>query len=220
MKAQFVNPYNFIPLGKEKSLYKPKSEDRLFTGEIVYSLMTRMPLFIPDTESVQEDEKVEGHKKYSFFSYSVYDATNNKEEKRPVIPGSEIRGMFRGYFEILSNSCMSALDSDTQLTKWTSEVFKAGLLKKENGKYVLYEAEAFRYMPYQASLQFKEAELMPAGGMAQKEGYLLIGNTGGRKKWSHIISLKKDKKNEPVQVSASVDVGMLEKVLKEYRKNT
>ena len=142
MKNEFVNPYNFIPLGEEKSIYQhPETKEELFTGEISYSILTKTPLFIPDTNNVKilkvfsEDGKEGEHKIYKFFSYG--DGT-------PVIPGSEMRGMLRTNFEILTNSCLSALDSDIQLSKRTNEVFKPGLLKKENGKFFLYEAFSIR----------------------------------------------------------------------------
>lgn len=148
MRTKFINPYNFIPLGKQKSVYQSEESEKGLTGEISYSLITRTPLFIPDTEQVQESKEVEGHKLYPFFSGNVYKEEWGQEVNVPIIPGSEIRGMFRSYFEILSNSCMSALDSDTQLSKRTSEVFKPGLLKKVGDRFMLYEAESLRYQPY------------------------------------------------------------------------
>lgn len=63
----------------------------------------------------------------------------------PVIPGSEIRGMFRNNFEILTNSCMSSLDSDMSLSKRTLESFSAGLLhrveKNNETRFDLFEAK-------------------------------------------------------------------------------
>ena len=128
-------------------MYKREQNKKGLTGEISYSLITRTPLFIPSIETVTEDERE--HKTYQFISDEIkIESGEKKEVGSPIIPGSEIRGMFRSYFEILSNSCMSSLDSDTQLSKRTSEVFKPGLLKREDEEFVLYEAEVLRYMPY------------------------------------------------------------------------
>ncbi len=144
---QFVNPYNFIPLqGKRaKTPQKPEGGDT-YTGVIHYSVLTKTPLFIPNTSN--QDAfciGVEDHKSYDFFSYT--DLSNRKgsikgEYYMPVIPGSEMRGMLRSNFEILTNSCMSAIDDDVVLSKRTNETFEPGLLRKnENGTYDLYAAE-------------------------------------------------------------------------------
>lgn len=62
---------------------------------------------------------------------------------QPVIPGSEIRGMFRSNFEILTSSCLSSLDSDMLLSKRTMESFLPGLIYRDprTGTYTLYAAE-------------------------------------------------------------------------------
>lgn len=50
--------------------------------------------------------------------------------------------MIRSNFEILTNSCMSAVDDDVTLSKRTNEVFKAGLIRRnEKGTFDLYKAE-------------------------------------------------------------------------------
>lgn len=139
----FVNPYNFIPLGKETSSVKEESGQK-YTGVINYTLRTVTPLFIPNTSS--EDafkmlKKYKEHKSYDFFSYcdlSDLEDSVEKEIPKPVIPGSEMRGMLRNNYEILTNSCMSAVDDETLLSKRTQEKYKAGLLErcveKKDGK--------------------------------------------------------------------------------------
>ena len=137
---KFVNPYNFVPLQKE---CKRKVVERgTLTGVIEYSLLTKTPMFIPDTNDVESEElkkqKENGeivkvnHYKYKFFSYG---------DGIPVIPGSEMRGMLRSNFEILTNSCLSGIDDKSVLSKRTNEVFKAGLIKKNGKQYDLYEAD-------------------------------------------------------------------------------
>lgn len=126
-RAKFINPYNFVPLGKECN--KNSYEKGSLCGVIEYSLLTKTPLFIPDTETEQVDAN--GHREYKFFSYGG---------DKPVIPGSEMRGMLRSYYEILTDSCLSALNMDKILSKRTSEVYKPGLIKKcKNGEEIKYE---------------------------------------------------------------------------------
>ena len=67
--AKFVNPYNFIPIGSKKSENAGKGE---LSGVIHYSVLTKTPLFIPNTScdatfetSLEEKE----HISYDFYSY-------------------------------------------------------------------------------------------------------------------------------------------------------
>jgi len=151
----FVNPYNFIPLAKKKPESKEwwkgrtaKDKEDSYQGVIEYTLETRSPLFIPNTSN-DEIFNIPGadkdHKSFEFFSYD--NLTGQKHERNqaceawPVIPGSEIRGMLRSNFEILTNSCLSAVDDDAILSKRTSETFRAALLQKTGNSFELYKAE-------------------------------------------------------------------------------
>jgi CRISPR-associated protein (TIGR03986 family) len=147
MTYNFVNPYNFMPLSEDKDIQK--SGDKKLSGAIEYEILTKTPLFIPNTSNdhvfYAEDEKTD-HKSYDFFSYN--DLSNQKAStdapapETPVIPGSEFRGLIRSNFEMLTHSCMSAIDDKMTLSKRTCETFKAGLIKKENnGSYSLYQAK-------------------------------------------------------------------------------
>lgn len=148
---QFVNPYNFIPLGKKRFAADGKKGE--YTGVIEYTLYTKTPLFIPNTSNpnafnIRTENGDSGeHKSYDFFSYT--DLSDQERDYRdayfmPVIPGSEIRGMLRSNYEILTNSCMSALDGDAVLSKRTVEAFKPALIKKnQDGTYDLYEARDY-----------------------------------------------------------------------------
>lgn len=140
----FINPYNFMPFGDKKGTAKKRSE--LLSGYIQYSLLTKTPLFIPNTSTDQAfPSKVTDHKSYDFFSYTDRSEKNDGNPQMPVIPGSEIRGMLRSNYEMLTDSCMSVFSDDVTLSKRTNHCFLPGLLKKrcENGKefYDLYEAE-------------------------------------------------------------------------------
>lgn len=131
----FVNPYNVIPLG-QKSPAAEKESARKYTGVIEYSLRTVTPLFIPNTsnENAFDMKKMcKDHKSYDFFSYkdlSDLEGTIEKELPCPVIPGSEMRGMLRNNYEILTNSCMSAVDDEVRLSKRTQEKYLSGLLER------------------------------------------------------------------------------------------
>lgn len=155
MTYNFVNPYNFMPLSEDKAIQK--SGDKKLSGAIEYEILTKTPLFIPNTsndhvfyakEKTNEnnmDEKAD-HKSYDFFSYNDLSkqetSTAAPAPETPVIPGSELRGLTRSNFEMLTRSCMSAIDDKMTLSKRTCETFKAGLIKKEvNGSYSLYHAK-------------------------------------------------------------------------------
>lgn len=158
MPYDFINPFNFIPLGK-KCIRNEEKSNNFYSGVINYSLLTKTPLFIPNTSndhailmeeydnaSTENKESGKYHKSYEFFSYE--DLSELKRTKMPndlqlpIIPGSEIRGLIRSNFEIITNSCFSSIDDDGILSKRTSEVFKAAVLKKNaNGEFDLYEAE-------------------------------------------------------------------------------
>lgn len=149
MAYQFVNPYNFIPLSQKKPDRRKagaeEGEGTLYTGEITYSLLTKTPLFIPNTSCENVfPAGVEDHKSYDFFSYHDLSKEEQPGESLhiPVIPGSEIRGLIRSNYEILTNSCLSSLDSDNVMSKRTHHVFHAGLIKRNSdGTYDLYKAD-------------------------------------------------------------------------------
>ncbi len=140
---KFINPYNFFPLSNNAPDRK-QMEYGNNSGVIEYSIMTKTPLIIPNTSNSNAfNVQIEGHKSYDFFSYNDLSETKDVTNEKfvPVIPGSEIRGMIRSNYEILTNSCLSALDSDTTMSKRIAEPFSAGVLKKiGDGKYELFKA--------------------------------------------------------------------------------
>lgn len=97
---RFINPYNFVSLNGETQRSEPETGD--LTGKITVSLTVKTPLAIPDTdnktiEKVMINDKPHDHKVYPFFNVAG----------KPVIPGSQLRGMIRSAYETLSNSCYS-----------------------------------------------------------------------------------------------------------------
>lgn len=158
--ANFINPYNFVPLAKDAPSRKSREEvtqelkgQELYTGKIQYSMETLSPLFIPNTSNDRilgvkgvDDKKDAYHKSYDFFSY--HDLSNDTDPNacyEPVLPGSEIRGMVRSVYEVLTNSCLSAVDEGAVLSKRTAEHFEAGVLMKKGDGYQLYAAKDYLY---------------------------------------------------------------------------
>lgn len=158
-KYNFINPYNFAPLGKKGKNVSDNSNEK-YTGCINYSILTKTPLMIPDMsakliEKVKNDEKEIEHFHKVFMSLSnlenvgeIKDKVSDEyaKPKAPFIPGSEVRGMFRSIYEMLTDSCLSVLNTDVNLSKRTHEVFKAGLIRKYKGEndivtYSLYKAD-------------------------------------------------------------------------------
>lgn len=149
--TKFVNPYNFIPLEdscKKEVDYKKRKKEGKLTGWLNCKLETKTPIFIPNTTSVEENQKGEkisnvfkkeiidedGNKKivnsYDFYSYEKIDAKKIPQPPEPVIPGSEIRGATRSAFEAVTNSCLSTIDKDQVLYKRTNKNGEPGRLIK------------------------------------------------------------------------------------------
>ncbi len=149
---KFINPYNFVPVGKSvKREVRLKSDslsserdETLYTGVIEYTLLTKTPLIIPNTSNPNAFGYGEDHKSYDFYSYtdlSLRTGSCEREYSKPVIPGSEMRGMLRSNYEILTNSCLSSVDEKRVLARRSSQVFEAGLIKRNgDGYYSLYKA--------------------------------------------------------------------------------
>lgn len=190
MSYQFVNPYNFIPLSGQAPDRKPagaEAEDEtLFTGEIKYSVLTKTPIFIPNTSCENMfGSNVEGHKSYDFFSY--HDLSDEEERKNapyvPVIPGSEIRGLIRSNYEILTNSCLSSLDSDNVMSKRTRKVLSPGLIRrKEDGTYDLYDAEDC-LLRTKSSDCLEDDDWEPNDTHFSKKSYIQKDLSEGQKVW-------------------------------------
>lgn len=227
MAINFINPYTFVPLEQkpdrpqnqsseeknENSQVSQREEDDskdLLTGKIVYTLHNISPLFIPNTENdhaIKDSENGEDghdskavdndHKSYEFFSYE-----NTVGTHKPVIPGSEIRGMVRSIYEAMTNSCMSVVDRNMNFSKRVDERMKPGILMWENGKLVLYtainqyrvrEGENFSVKKYRNIDDIQDGSIVrfivrrnsggiPLAEIAENgrgtEGYLLKGNDG------------------------------------------
>ncbi len=144
MNNRFVNPYNFIKFPNIKA-NKYEDSDR-HTGVIEYTLTSKSPLFIPNSSNDNAfDSPVEGHKTYDFYSYT--DLSNRTledgEYNKPVIPGSEMRGLVRSTYETLTDSCMGLLN-DVHPIKRVGAMFEPALLSFDNGELYLLSARSYR----------------------------------------------------------------------------
>ena len=108
----FVNPYNFVRTDFDK---KPTSDisllesETLLYGSLDYSILTKTPLAIPDTEKVKSEKD---HKRYPFMK---------SMNGRFMIPGSGIRGVIRNVYETVTDSCY-ATGWDPEKRVWTETV--------------------------------------------------------------------------------------------------
>lgn len=128
MSNEFINPYTFIPVNDgKKQEYGSRFEGGLLSGKISCTLRTKTQIAVCD------DTNEPGTKE--FFSI---------DGKTPVIPGSEIRGVIRSIYEALTDSCLSSVNAEND-DYFSSRMNKTkpGLLVKENGRYVLYEAKRY-----------------------------------------------------------------------------
>ena len=205
----FVNPYNFIPFSGSRE--EAGTRNGTYTGVIEYRVLTKTPLFIPNTSNDNAFAvNIKDHKSYDFFSYTDLSERENctNTPELPVIPGSEMRGMLRSNFEILTNSCLSSIDDDVILSRRTTEIYKPGLIcKNAQGKYDLYLASCKSVDRVEVA-ERKEGEYLD-----EPSGYLLKGEKGPTKnmKKAHCFSRKG---NRPIKRNISLD--NLNRVLKQY----
>lgn len=139
----FVNPYTFIPLGKQCSRQKP--EQGPLSGYIECELTTHTPLIIPNTSGPKSEENTF----YNFYGYKNLEGVHAKEKEYypPVVPGSEIRGAIRSVHEAATNSCMRVINTDPKdyLSRRSSiPRNETGILKYIDGQWVLFEAKKYK----------------------------------------------------------------------------
>lgn len=160
MSDTFVNPYIFFSLKNEKTV-KNHSDERKdmnafyqgrHTGYLEVSLVTKTPLFIPNTSNdryIKSD--VPEHKSYDFYSYHNLTEPidgSNIPSYEPVIPGSELRGCIRFMHEVLNNSCLNSIDGKqivfSRLTPTQAKLVDPGILKCIDGNWYFQNADKFK----------------------------------------------------------------------------
>ena len=134
MADNFVNPYSFVAYNKAKVKKNINVEHRnlssLHTGYLSCRVITKTPLAIPDT-AARTLSDVDGHYNYPFM----------KINDKKTIPGSSIRGVIRSAYEAVTDSCMvTAREHSITARTSSSNAYKPGVLKYENGQWNLYPA--------------------------------------------------------------------------------
>ena len=148
LKNSFLNCYNFIPL-PIIDCKRGTVETGSLTGSVHCSLVPRTDIFIPNTSnnSCKSNANM-GETVREFFSYSQlpdnYAMNENNAPQDPVIPGSELRGMIRSMYEAFTNSCMSALDFEKELSSRTSLFFMPAVLHYTGGSWQLCKAKVHK----------------------------------------------------------------------------
>lgn len=145
-----VNPYTFVSLGSEVKRGNHAKGD--LSGVIHCSMKNETSLALPDLPNAVEETligekgKTEKHKKAPFF----------KVNGKPVITGSEIKGVIRSAYETLSNSCLS-VNNNNILSARSSDIRSPGLIRFEtkDKKWHLYKAKAVK-LKYDGSDDFDE----------------------------------------------------------------
>lgn len=123
---RFINPYNFVGLGKETERKVPEYGN--LTGKISCTLIVKTPLAIPDSETLIKDYRE--HSTYKFF----------RVDGKPVITGSQLKGMVRSYYEALSDSCLSVNNNNIMSARHPT-ARKAGLIQYKKDGWHLYPAK-------------------------------------------------------------------------------
>lgn len=144
-KKRFINPYTFARLGGEVIRREPERGSK--TGKLSCTLTVRTPLAIPDAETARPDRIENEHMIYDFF----------RVNGKPVIPGSQLRGMIRSYYEALSNSCFLVYNDDIMSAR---HPFKRapGLMRYFNGEWHLYPAKMRKLKKRDKDRELKDYE--------------------------------------------------------------
>lgn len=166
-KRQAIAPYNFIELPEQVVSAELENNSKLrdnncyyldrHSGRIECVLTTSSPLYIRCGLTSQEFQEGKESKDNPDFYYI------DPKTKKPILPGSSLRGMLRSLVEIISFSKISqvseyqrlffravaALPKDDSLAKTYREYIKqgkvkAGYLKKEATKWNIYPAKEIR----------------------------------------------------------------------------
>lgn len=124
-----IYPYNFVSLLKEANR-KERTKGNL-TGYIDISLTPKTDLIIP-FEKANDGS-------YVFF----------KNENNYVIPGSQIRGVVRSTYEALTNSCLSQMDEDYNVSfrypVFEGNNWKSCVIEYIDNKWSIYDANKYKF---------------------------------------------------------------------------
>lgn len=147
-KEFIINPYTFVEGRDKVERIEKDPEEGSRTGVFTCRIYPKTPLLIPDAfdkEKFRESVSDEGEKKkIEHYSYNFF-SLDFGEGKRPVIPGSSIRGPLRSMYETLTDSCYATAVKDQYITARPKKAFQPGLLMKEGNKWELYSAIGYKF---------------------------------------------------------------------------
>lgn len=210
LKSSHINPYNFVPIG-QKCIKAPYQSGSL-TGKIHCTLTPKSDFFIPNTSNDMckwEYNKNPKHKVEEFFSYDNlpenHEINSNNFPDKPVIPGSELRGMVRSMYETFTDSCLSAFENEKQLSSRTSENKSPGLLVFHNGEWSLFKAIA-----YKLNFDDKADKLGYIFKRTENQIFDSYGNkydTFSKVRFDSVIVKKKNKRDQDIKVDTVKNFG-------------
>lgn len=176
-REKFLNPYYFISLPEQKQ--KADDGKEKLTGKITYTLTTKTPIFIPNTScdeafdvklpikekdnKEKNDSEDNRHKSYDFYSYAELKKEESEKEtniKEPIIPGSEVRGMFRSVYEAVTGSCMSMINDEAMISNRTDpkKAFRPYLLVKDTKGKIYLEQVNITYMEKELAKELQDGK--------------------------------------------------------------
>lgn len=194
----FLNCYNFIPLPPRECL-RTKTEKGSLTGSIHCTITPKTDIFIPNTSNTTcQIKNISGDTVREFFSYTElgenYRMTKENAPSKPVIPGSELRGMIRSMYEAFTDSCMSALDDEKIFSARVSNWFKPAVIQFKNGCWHLHDVKK-QSIKGKKILEDKNGKYIIENGekyhsfdkWKNKRGYVIIGEPFGGKSHAFIF---------------------------------
>lgn len=203
---RFINPYNFIKLGGDVQRKEPEKGN--LTGKISCTLTVKTPLAIPDAESASNDPVTKEHKIYEFFRVNSIE----------TIPGSQLKGMVRSYYEAVSNSCLSVNNNNIMSARHNA-IRKPGLIQFKENEWILYKADSKKDKNWknnrrklEENARLRNWHSLIKEYVYDKNGNMLYNDNGKPKE------KKVDKPNHKIFIKDKVVVQCddLEKAVKDY----
>lgn len=118
----FVNPYNFVslqpmnPTARQTPVFHSgashASDETLYSGRLVCTLIALSPIFIPDHEKLREVTLPPFMKNGVRINrpshrHKVYEHFFGQEDGIPMIPGTSLKGVIRSVAEAAANGCLA-----------------------------------------------------------------------------------------------------------------
>lgn len=247
-KERFMNPYNFIPLQGTCQRTSVDPMPGKFTGYLACQLEVLTPLFIPNTSNPKALHKskeglMDDSYSYDFFSYTDLGSDPGKALEtyhKPVIPGSEIRGVVRSVFEAAFQGCLSSVDLTRPLGRRALSPNSPGILQRTKGQWKIIPCKRWKLNAsghfrgesaegvypnweegkelYVKESKFRGTEWKEDKEQGFKKGYLHKGEAFQGKKYESVFLPDNEKNNENTTIPVSEeDVARLKEVIRQYQ---